>query len=245
MATLRRHVMHGIITPVIGRTSLAGGDGCLLLLPIWGILRQTGGNDPSGFVFIYTGEVKRRQDMHCLEPAFRQGAKMSHAVGVLVVKGLIQPAMSRWNREVIYAEVADMQLVQTQIAGNFSARAEVSSSQLAGFVSSDSRSCDPALGSVQCDVDGIWIASDIRIHRAVGKAPTPSRCRVILALPAGFSVCDPDAIVFVHWHDGEWRGIGFVVENLKRDILRGGAHSFSFMAQFSSSGQSCQSVSPW
>ena len=90
--------------------------GCLLLLPIWGILRQTGGNDPSGFVFIYTGEVKRRQDMHCLQPAFRQGAKMSHAVGVLVVKGFIQAAMSRWNREVIYAEVANMQLIQAQIA---------------------------------------------------------------------------------------------------------------------------------
>ena len=36
---------------------------------------------------------------------------------------------------------------------------------------------DPALGSVQCDVDGIGIAGDIRVHRGVGRNPYLARCR--------------------------------------------------------------------
>ena len=66
--------MYGIITPVIGRTSLAGSDGCLLLLPIWGILRQAGGNDPCWICLHshWRSEKDGRISLYCLESTFRQ-----------------------------------------------------------------------------------------------------------------------------------------------------------------------------
>ena len=99
--------MDGIVAPVVGRIGLAGGNGGLLLLSIGRILRQAGGDDPRGLVFVHAGEVERRQNVHRLESALRKGAKMLHAVGILIVECVVHAAMRRGNRGVIHAEVAD------------------------------------------------------------------------------------------------------------------------------------------
>src|ERR1700761_1230137 len=82
VTSLRSHVVHGIVTPVIRRASLTGGDSRLLLLSVRWICRKARRNNPCGFVFIHTREVEGRQDMNCLETIGSQRAKMLHAVGV-------------------------------------------------------------------------------------------------------------------------------------------------------------------
>jgi len=91
---------------------------------------------------------------------------MLHAVGVPVVECLIHAAMSQWNRGIVNAEVANMKLVQAHVAETPHGGELSSSHPRAGFIGV--KVGNSALGSIQCDVDGIRIAGDIGIYRGVG-----------------------------------------------------------------------------
>src|SRR5450631_1393151 len=69
---LRREIVHRIITPVISRTRQGSRNRCLLLLPVWRVLRQIARKQPFALVFVHAGEMERRQKMNRLEPTLSQ-----------------------------------------------------------------------------------------------------------------------------------------------------------------------------
>ena len=79
----------------------------------------------------------------------------------------------------------------------------------------DSEFGDAALCAVERDVDGVGIAGDIGVDRPSAGTQTLHAVEVVLALPAHVSTGDPHAVVIVHRHDCGWRGVGFVIEELK------------------------------
>jgi hypothetical protein len=54
--------------------------------------------------------------MHGLQPALRERAQMPHAIRILIIEGFVHAAVRLRHRQVIHAEVTNVELIQAHIA---------------------------------------------------------------------------------------------------------------------------------